>query len=476
MSGIITAVFEATIGWLADKGRDKATEKLEDGDVTDHQFRAIIMREMDEMKSKLDGLPRKDLLASISFFREGIELLYEAFGETKPRIEYRADTAQAACVKAALSLTKGMRKMELTEPVTRKLASAKKKFKCAREKATEVFSNEALSTSDRILSSISTKEPLPQWPMIDTGEEKFDILRDGRVTKALRKQGMKNCSVLWMLGQDGEEEHKINKPRAIATNSSGQYIVADHDLTFKVFDNSGEFVERFRLPPPIDDSGNDVLDIDWPFRLATDINDDIYVTVKEQDHEDSYRILKFNKAAEKDYTFPVRKTEGFKHQWCKLSVSDSGKVMVLRGDWIESRSIVDVYETDGQFVCRFGEQIFREPWDITTLSDEKVMVVDKSPSRCVHIFSEQGEHLKEFDLHETLYFPKIAFHREIVAGKPISTKHLFVGVYTKDDSPFFELQNSARRRRNWVENGSDVNDSTNVANLVCRERVVFMVP
>ena len=69
MSAIITAVFKATIGWLVDKGRDEAAKKLKDGDVTDQQFRGIIVREIDDMKSKLDGLSRKDLLASISFFR-----------------------------------------------------------------------------------------------------------------------------------------------------------------------------------------------------------------------------------------------------------------------------------------------------------------------------------------------------------------------------------------------------------------------
>ena len=103
------------------------------------------------------------------------------------------------------------------------------------------------------------REPLLQWPTVDTGEEKVNLLRNMRVTEALRKQGMENCGVLWILGQDGEEEHKINKPLDIATNSSRQYIVADKDLTIEVLDNSGKFVERFRLPPLIDDSGNKIL-------------------------------------------------------------------------------------------------------------------------------------------------------------------------------------------------------------------------
>ena len=151
MSAIITAVFKATIGWLVDKSRDEASKKLKDGDVTDQQFRGIIMREIDDMKSKLDGLSKKDLLASISFFREGIELLYGVFEETRSRREYDADTAQAACAEA-LSLTEGMKHLQLTESATRKLANSKDRFKSARERATDAFSNEALSTTDRILA------------------------------------------------------------------------------------------------------------------------------------------------------------------------------------------------------------------------------------------------------------------------------------------------------------------------------------
>ena len=154
MSSIVTAVFKATIGMLVNKGRDKAAEKLKDGDVTDKKFRGLIVREIDDIKSKLDGLSRKDLQASISFFEEGIELLYEVFDKARSRSEYGAVTTQAACAEA-FSLAEGMRNVELTsldESATRALSNAKERFKKAREKATEAFNNEALETSDRILA------------------------------------------------------------------------------------------------------------------------------------------------------------------------------------------------------------------------------------------------------------------------------------------------------------------------------------
>ena len=511
MSAIITAVFKATIGWLVDKGRNEAAEKLKDGDITDQQFRNIIVREIDDMKSKLDGLSRKDLLASIGFFREGIELLYEVFEETRSRSEYGADTAQAACAEA-VSLTEGMKHLELTESAARKLANAKKRFERARERATDAFSNEALSPNDRILAmqyrvmatiletidhpedavapckvcieelnglpvvkqslqeqlktgiraikslfhkeerrkvisgvclvnrvaydvtqTVSQKEPLPQWPMIDTGKEKFDLLRDRRVTKILCKQGMENCSVSWILGHDGEKKHRLNNPLGIATNSSGQYIVADNISTIKVYDSSGKFLQCFSLPPLIDDSRKE-LSIEFGVRLTTDMNDNIYVLVQEISGEYPFWIFKFNKTADHHHQFRVR-TMDHKFERCELSVSDSGTVMVLRGNWSEAH-IVDVYETDGQFVCSFGEQILTNPCDITTVSDGRVMVVQGDPSR-VHILSEQGDHLNTFDLQISMAFSKIAFQRAsqhvvVVGDKDYNSDILHIEIYTKD--------------------------------------------
>ena len=154
MSSIVLAVFRVTIGLLVDKGRDEAAKTLKDGDVTDQKFRGLIIREIDDIKSKLDGLSRKDLGASISFFEEGIHLLYEVFGEARPRSEHGAATIQAACDEA-VSLATGMRRLELTglnEAAARKLCNSKDRFKQARIEATRAFKNEALKTSDRILA------------------------------------------------------------------------------------------------------------------------------------------------------------------------------------------------------------------------------------------------------------------------------------------------------------------------------------
>ena len=155
MSSLITAVFKATIGLLVNKGRDKLAEKLNEGDVTDQKFRGLIVREIDEIKSKLDGLARKDLKTSISLFREGVELLYEVFESARPSREHHTKTAAATACVEEFDIAKEMRKLELSaldESATRKLGRAKKKFELAHLRATDAFNNEALELPDRLLA------------------------------------------------------------------------------------------------------------------------------------------------------------------------------------------------------------------------------------------------------------------------------------------------------------------------------------
>jgi hypothetical protein len=85
MSEIVSGVLKSTVSILCSKLRDYAAGRLNEGDVNDEKCRQIIVRDLDDIKSKLDGLSRKDLLASISFFHEGVTRLYtslETFGES----------------------------------------------------------------------------------------------------------------------------------------------------------------------------------------------------------------------------------------------------------------------------------------------------------------------------------------------------------------------------------------------------------
>ena len=506
MSSIVTTVFKATIGLLVNKGRDKAAEKLKDGDVTDQKFRGLIVREIDDIKSKLDGLSRKDLLSSISFFKEGIELLYDVFDKARFRSE---NGVQAACGEG-FSIVKGVSNLDLIglgESATRALSDAKKRFKDARREATRAFNNESLEISDRILAmqyrvmatilekvdnpadavapcrvcieelhglsavqecfNVELTKRLRAWfgkderrenisnvchvnsviycitamvcfgnkelsnlPCIGLGKDKVDPLRDERVTEVLREQGMQHCCVPWSFGPhgpEGEEGHKLNNPRGVATNSSGQFIVGDNgdvgDSKVKVFDSSGTFVKRLGLPNDDADTKLYVRDV------ATDMKDNIYVLValkKPGALRYEWIVYEFNNTADMQHKFPVRRVG-----WDRLTVTDSGKVLVLRcGD-----GVVSVYSADGQFVREFGEDILKDAKDITAANDGRVMIVPRGESG-VHIFSEHGDHLNKFKLQGCYSWPGIAFHwaskHVVVAGIEREKDLLHVDIYTKD--------------------------------------------
>ena len=83
MSSIVTGILSSTVGLLWNKARDTTAKKLKDGGITDAKIREIFVRELDDVKTKLDGLSRKDLLSSYSFLQEGVQLLNASLDKTK---------------------------------------------------------------------------------------------------------------------------------------------------------------------------------------------------------------------------------------------------------------------------------------------------------------------------------------------------------------------------------------------------------
>ena len=75
MASIVTSILSCTVGLLWNKARDSTAYKLKDGNTTDEKIREIVVRELNDIKSKLDGLSRKDLLSSYGFLKEGVNLL-----------------------------------------------------------------------------------------------------------------------------------------------------------------------------------------------------------------------------------------------------------------------------------------------------------------------------------------------------------------------------------------------------------------
>ncbi len=161
MSSIITGILSSTVGLLCDKARDSAADKLKGGDLADEKLREIIVKDLTDIKSKLDCLSLKDLDASYSFLKEGVRLLNLALdksNEDQKASEGSADKATrvmndtaSGILNPALSLPQAIQKLTLISCDGR-FVSAKDRFKASRERATDAFNNKSLSIKDRIMA------------------------------------------------------------------------------------------------------------------------------------------------------------------------------------------------------------------------------------------------------------------------------------------------------------------------------------
>ena len=120
MSEIVTSLLKAVAGFLVDKARDRAAEKLKEGDVTDNKIRELIQREMDDIKSKLDALSRKDLLTAIDAFQVGVRYVHQALetgSETVRSANSTKETLMNATEAPALTgaIERGIKSVGITE-------------------------------------------------------------------------------------------------------------------------------------------------------------------------------------------------------------------------------------------------------------------------------------------------------------------------------------------------------------------------
>ena len=532
MSSIVTSVFNATIGWLVNKGRDVTAERLKEGDVTDQKIRDLIVREVEDIKSKLDGLSRKDLLAAVDSFQTGIRYLFEAF-DVKPSSQASVgitdenlsehDLEEAMKTVSVAAEMGKLEKMDFNETMKNFFFQAKKRFEMARNEATKAFNNEALKIFDRITairyrvmatvlesvvetvgtagdmspSSLKTalNNALPEceeclhklhslpavqdnfkvelgegvlnvrgrygkeerrkiistvcqvnraiynatrvvgrdslvWPFVDTGEDKVDPLRDGRISKVLHKVNMDHCSLLWSFGQEGEEEHKLKYPSGIATNHRGQFLIADDgDKTVKVFDSNGKF--DFRFYPQTDDADTELKICD----VATAGEDDkIYLLVGLRKPGAGkwwavqLEVQVFNRTADLQHKFPMRR-EGWGSSLTVSSGKQRGKILLLEDN------VVHVYEEPGgESVCSFGGGVFKNATDITATCDGRVMIVDQGDDS-LYIFDVEGHQLGKFNIkHERDVYYCIACHlasgHVVLAGWERETGRLTLAIYT----------------------------------------------
>lgn len=469
MSAIVTAVLKATVGLLLTKGRDCLAKKLQEGDVTDEQFRNMIVRELDDIKSKLDGLARKDLLTSISFFKEGIVFLskvldkkyYVHCGPESNKVKTRNEASEkdksterldllTVDVKTVSLSVKGQETLfaELDESGKRALADAKKRFDEARIKATEAFNNVALSTKDRILamqyrvvSTILEKidspaeaiatcklclEELHSMPAVVKSfqvehsggfwsrfkkDERKDITNSvqdvnrvvARVTAAvdgvLSKQFdnwpgitekkinlIKNDDKVetwsFSFGHEGKGEQRLDRPpKSIATNSQGDFIIAERSYPdLKVFNQDGKFLTLL----PVDSYSI--------VKVVTDHLDNIYVlnrshvnVIYSQSNKHQLkccRMFYLHKFTTfEGVSLTVNKKKDI-FALVKPSNTESGNYDYAAG------AIVQVYDENGQFKYTFGD---KEGWECIIAVDDGFISQRRLPSGGIYLLDALGK-------------------------------------------------------------------------------------
>jgi hypothetical protein len=282
MSEVVTGVVKLTFGFLANKIRSGIAERLKDGDVTDEECRRLIVRELDDIKSKLDGLARKDLLSSLCFLKEGVNGLYQSLLQLDSNENTAESTGQATLLEAASSRDTGP-----DSPINEAIAlinaitslkirsndhfkSAIESFKLAREKATEAFCNEALSIVDRIqasqirmmarifeklehpdASASDCLQYIQELHAIGAIQEIFSVLIDGGIKSRFNKtKRLNNASSVQVMNQVlFEFVKKFTQPSLLARISAWPTILLGNASSVQVMNQVlFEFVKTFTQP------------------------------------------------------------------------------------------------------------------------------------------------------------------------------------------------------------------------------------
>ncbi|CAB4014087.1 Hypothetical predicted protein [Paramuricea clavata] len=153
-------ILSSTVGLVAGKVYDHLTNKLKDGDVANEKLRQMIVRDLNDIKSKLDCISLKDLGASYTFLREGVRVLnlaLDKWNEDQKASEGPANEAtrvmndtESGILNAALSLPQAIQRLKISPD--KRFADAQDCFNKSREAATHAFNNKSLSIKDRIMA------------------------------------------------------------------------------------------------------------------------------------------------------------------------------------------------------------------------------------------------------------------------------------------------------------------------------------
>ena len=282
---------------------------------------------------------------------------------------------------------------------------------------------DAMQTADKAVNV-----PVLKWPYVDIGEDQVDPLRDVRVLQVLESVKMAH----YCITVGSFDLGLMPLFWRMATNTLGQFLIADSWRTVHVYDNSGMF--QFSFNPQTDDAKTEIQKI---YDLVTeDVSENIYLLVrlkrpwpKGWDEE----VQVFNKNANLEYKFPVRYA-----LMNRLLVSGS-KLLIL-SSWE-----ADVYNQNGDFVRSFeffksgGDRVLT---DCTATHDGPILIMhnkgDYSDFFSVYVFTVEGQKIAKFKsgvgfgLDFMHFSPRSAGEHVVIAGYDGENGMIVVEIYTVD--------------------------------------------
>ena len=168
MSAVIVGVVKLTFGLLSKKVLAYSAEKLKNGGLADKQFRKLIVRELDDIKNRLDAQARSGLDNGISCLNQGVDRLEMSFSDSvdgtgqsqlsnaiQKQSEYSLTSTEPSCdampgIESVFALAHAVGKLK--HIANERYQSAEESFNNAARDAGMAFHNSSLSIEDRIIA------------------------------------------------------------------------------------------------------------------------------------------------------------------------------------------------------------------------------------------------------------------------------------------------------------------------------------
>ena len=330
------ALLKNIAGFFWKKGRQRAAEKLKDGDVTNQKLRSVIVDEIDNLNCKIDAFAQGDLKTSVSFFKEGLVFLKGALSTEISETDRRAEGREAKTpqtfpgvittvvnnLPVLVKELRGLNLADLDDSCKKALLDAEKKFDSANEKAAVVFHNDTLPASHRIVAT-ALRLMATILAKIENPGSVLEVCRSN--LEELHSAAIVQENFKTEFSQSLKVKRKLHKGKRRKIISMVCHI---NRIIFDITLLIGETKELFLLP--YIDIGNERVD---PLRDAR-----VVQMLREEDMSDLSLIRSFGEK------------KGKKVSWI-FGIATNTSEQFLVAKHVEDDILIEVFDSNGDFLA-----------------------------------------------------------------------------------------------------------------------------